>query len=64
MGHNQLLAYADGVNLLGNNIETTRKDIKSLIDAIKEVGLEVNLDRTVYMLVSRHQNSGQSRHTK
>jgi hypothetical protein len=38
-GTHQLLAYADDVNLLGDNIETTKKNTESLIDAGKEIGL-------------------------
>jgi hypothetical protein len=30
----------------------------TLIDAGKEVGLEVNAEKTKYMLLSRHQNAG------
>jgi hypothetical protein len=30
----------------------------TLIDASKEVGLEVNTEKTKYMLLSRHQNAG------
>jgi hypothetical protein len=37
---------------------------QALIDASKEVGLEVNAKRTWYMLVSRHQNIGQNRDIK
>jgi hypothetical protein len=33
----------------------------TLIDASKEVGLEVNVEETKYMLVSRDQNAGQNR---
>jgi hypothetical protein len=36
----QLLAYADDVNLLGDNMDTIKKNTKSLIDASKVVGLE------------------------
>jgi hypothetical protein len=32
----------------------------TLIDASKEVGLEVNTKKNKYMLLSRHQNGGQS----
>jgi hypothetical protein len=39
-GTHQLLAYAD-VNLLGDNIDTINKNTEALIDASKEVGLEV-----------------------
>jgi hypothetical protein len=55
-GAHQLLAYADYVNLLG--------DTETLIDAIKEVGLEVNVEKTKYMLVFRDQNADQDRDMK
>jgi hypothetical protein len=38
----QLLVYADDVNLLGDNIDTIMKNTGTLIDASKEIGLEVN----------------------
>jgi hypothetical protein len=38
----QLLAYADDVILLGDNIDTINKNTETFIDASKEVGLEVN----------------------
>jgi hypothetical protein len=37
-GTHQLLAYADDVNLLGDNIDTINKNTETLIDASKEVG--------------------------
>jgi hypothetical protein len=42
-GTHQLLAYADDVNLLGDNIDTIKKNTENLIDASKAVGLEVNV---------------------
>jgi hypothetical protein len=42
-GTHQLLAYADDVNLLGDNIDTIKKNTGTLIDASKEVGLETNV---------------------
>jgi hypothetical protein len=59
-GTHQLLAYAEYVNLLGDNIGTIKTSTESLIDASKEVGLEVNVEKTKYMLLSRHQNVGQN----
>jgi hypothetical protein len=56
----QRLAYADDVNLLGDNIDTIKKNTGTLIDASKEVGLEINADKTKYMSLSRHQNVGQN----
>jgi hypothetical protein len=46
-GTHQLLVYVDDVNLLGNNtsIDTVKKRIETLIDASKEVGLEVSTEK-------------------
>jgi hypothetical protein len=41
-GTHQLLAYADDVNLVGGNIDTIKKNTETLIDAGKEVCLEVS----------------------
>jgi hypothetical protein len=56
-GTHQLLVYADGLNLLGDNRDTI-KSTETLTDASKEVGLEVNAEKSKYMLLSRHQNAG------
>jgi hypothetical protein len=42
-GTHQLLVYVDDVNLLGDNIDTIKKNAPTLIDACEEVGLEVNI---------------------
>jgi hypothetical protein len=63
-GTHQLLAYTHDVNLLGGNIVTIQKNTETLIDASKEVGLEINVDKTKYMLLSHHQNVGQNRNLK
>jgi hypothetical protein len=38
---------------------TISKNTETLIDASKKVGLEVNMEKTKYMLVSRDQNADQ-----
>jgi hypothetical protein len=38
-----------------------KKNTETLIDASMEDGLEINVDKTKYMLLSRHQNAGQNR---
>jgi hypothetical protein len=59
-GTHQILAYAGNVNILGENIDTIQKNTKALLDASKEVGLEVNPEKTKYdMLMSRFQKAGQ-----
>jgi hypothetical protein len=48
-GTHQLLVCADDVNLLGGNIDAIKKNTGTLIDARKEIGLEVNSEKTKYM---------------
>jgi hypothetical protein len=50
------------VNLLGDSIDTINKNTRTLIDASKEVGLEIKVEKAKYMLLSHHQNVGQNRH--
>jgi hypothetical protein len=59
-GTHQLLAYVDVRNLLGDNKDNIKKNTETSIDASKEVGLEINVDKTKYMLLSRHQNAGKT----
>jgi hypothetical protein len=61
-GTHQLLAYADDVNLLGDNIDTVKE--KTETSSSKKVGLEVNVEKVKYILLSCHQNAGQNRDIK
>jgi biotin operon repressor len=56
--------YADDVNLLGDNIDTVKTTIENLIEASKEVGIEVDTEKTKHMLLSHHQNAGQTHDIK
>ena len=56
-GAYQLLVCADDVNMLDGSIDT-------LVVASKETGLEVNADKTKYMVMSQDQNAGQSHDKK
>jgi hypothetical protein len=57
----RLLAYADDVNLLGgNNISTIKRNTETLNDARKGTGLEINVKKTKYMLLSHHHKAGQN----
>jgi hypothetical protein len=62
-GTHQLLAYADYVNLLRDNIGTKEKTTETIIDPNKEVGLEVNTEKTkcTYRLLPCQQRAGQDR---
>jgi len=59
-GTHQPLVCTDDVNILGGSVHTTRENAEALIVASKEIGLEVNADKTRYMVMSRDQNAGQS----
>jgi hypothetical protein len=54
----QLLPYADDVNLLGGNAHTVKENAEALLVATKEIGLEVNADKTKYMVMSPDRNEG------
>jgi hypothetical protein len=58
----QLLTYADDVNLLGDNIDTIEKNAETLIDASKEVGLEINVEKTKYVAISSPECRSESGH--
>jgi sorting nexin-29 len=53
----QLLAYADDVNILGGSVHTVRENAEALVAATKETGLEVNTDKTKYMVMYRDRNA-------
>jgi hypothetical protein len=44
-GTHQCLAYVDDVNLLEDNIDTIKKNTETSIDANKEVGLEIYVEK-------------------
>jgi uroporphyrinogen-III decarboxylase len=60
-GTYQPVAYADDVNILGENIHrpTMQKSTEFLLDASKEVAMEVNPEKNNYTLISRCKNAGQ-----
>ena len=56
-GTHQLLAYADDVNTLGGTIHTLKENAEALVAATREIGLEVSVDKTKYMIITRDQNA-------
>jgi hypothetical protein len=63
-GTYQLFVYADDVNILGGSLHTIQKKAEILVAGSKEIGLEVNADRTKYMVMSRDQNAARSHSIK
>jgi hypothetical protein len=59
-GIHQLLVYADDVNLLADSINTIKENIETLLEASRDFGLEINAEKTKYMIMSHHLNSRQN----
>ena len=55
-GTTQILTYADDIALLGDNKETLINNAKILLDKTKELGLQINVEKTKYMVTDRIQN--------
>ncbi|KAJ4426333.1 hypothetical protein ANN_27147, partial [Periplaneta americana] len=55
-GLHQLLVYADDMNMLGENPQMIGENTGILHEASKEIGLEVNPEKTKYMIKSRDEN--------
>ena len=61
-GTHHLLVYADDVNIhvLGGSVHTVKKKAEALVLVTKENILEVNADKTKYMVMSRDQKARRS----
>jgi hypothetical protein len=57
-GTHQLVVYGDDVNILGGSVHAVKRDTEALVVASKEIGLEVNAEKTKYMVMSGDQNAG------
>jgi hypothetical protein len=58
MVHIRFWVYADDVNILGGSLHIVKKNTEALLVGSKETGLEVNVDKTKYMVMSRDRNAG------
>jgi len=56
----QLLVNADDVNILGRSVHTIKKNAEALVIASKETELNMNADKTKYMIMYRDQDAGRS----
>jgi ABC-type siderophore export system fused ATPase/permease subunit len=65
-GTHQQFVYAEYMKILGDDRDAIKKNTQTLIDASKEIGLEVNTKKTKYtsILLSSHQNARQNHDMK
>jgi hypothetical protein len=56
-GTHQLLVYADHINIMGGSVNTVKKNTEALVVASRAIGLEINADKTKYMVMSQDQNA-------
>jgi hypothetical protein len=63
-GTHRLLVYADDVNLLGDSVNTIKENTQTLLEVSRDIGLEINIEKTKYMIMPRHLNSGQSQNIR
>ena len=52
-GTYHLLVYANDVNILEGGVHTIKENAEALLVASKEIRLEVNADKTKYMIMSQ-----------
>jgi hypothetical protein len=55
-----LVKLGDDVNILDENMNSIKKHAEAVFGASRDVGLEVNAEKTKYMVMSCHQNVGQN----
>jgi hypothetical protein len=63
-GTHQLVVYGDDVNILGGSVHAIKRNTEALVVASKEICLEVNAEKTKYMVMSGDRNAGQNHNTK
>jgi hypothetical protein len=63
-GTHQLLVCSDDVTLLDDSVNTIKENSETLLEANRDIGLEINAEKAKYMIMSRHPNSGQNQNIR
>jgi hypothetical protein len=63
-GKHQVLVYADDINLLGDSVNNIKENSETLLEASRDIGLEINKEKTNYMIMSRHPSSRQNQNIR
>jgi hypothetical protein len=49
---------------LGDSVNTIKEDSETLLEACRDIGLEINAEKTKYMIRSHYPNSGQNQNIR
>ena len=63
-GTHQVSAYADDVNLIGDDIRTIERHTVVFFNACKDIDLAVNTRKTKYLEIGRHRGMIANAHIK
>jgi hypothetical protein len=63
-GTHQILVYVDDVNLLGDSVNTIKENTEILLEAGRGVDPEINAEKSKYVIMSHHLNSGQNQNIR
>jgi hypothetical protein len=63
-GTHQLLVCAGDINLLGDSINTIKESTETILGTSRDVGIEINVEKTKHMITPSHQNSRQNQNIR
>jgi len=63
-GTHQLLFYADDDNLLDDSVNTIKRTSETLLETSSDIGLEINAEKTRFMIMSHYPNSGHNQNIR
>jgi hypothetical protein len=63
-GTHQLLIHPGDIKWLGDSVNTIKENSETFLEDSRDIDLEINAEKTKYMIMSRHPNSGQNQNIR